>query len=349
MAEPRVGGVDELELVRAVAAGSQDALAALYDRHAEAIFALALRTADDRGVAEEVVQETFLALWNRAELFDPATGSLGTWLRSIARNRAIDRLRAAGRRPRFIPLVIEDGSDGGAEALERAAASGTVVAGAAPEPGPEATLSLTETRESIRGALATMPDVERLVIVLAYQEELSQSEIAERLGWPLGTVKTRTRRALRRLRFALGASLGSSDAPDGLGEPDDEDTPAAPTGRMTGRWTTTTLERCSSSPPPSLTVSSGSRRATRPRRPALAGHLAGCPSCAAEVEVLGRVSTTLRSVIRELPAARAPLAHARLRRGDGSAARGSRARGNDGRPRGLGRTGRGWGAAVHGR
>jgi RNA polymerase sigma-70 factor (ECF subfamily) len=222
MAEPRAGAVDEVALVRAVAAGSQDALAALYDRHAEAIFALALRTSDDRGVAEEVVQETFLALWNRAELFDPATGSLGTWLRSIARNRAIDRLRAAGRRPRFIPLVVEEGSEGGSAALERAAATGTVVGGAVPSPGPEATLSQVETREAIRGALATMPDVERLVIVLAYQDELSQSEIAERLGWPLGTVKTRTRRALRRLRFALGASLGpfdTADGPDALDDP----------------------------------------------------------------------------------------------------------------------------------
>jgi RNA polymerase sigma-70 factor (ECF subfamily) len=219
VAEPRAGAIDEVELVRAVAAGSQDALAALYDRHAEAIFALALRTSDDRGVAEEVVQETFLALWNRAELFDPATGSLGTWLRSIARNRAIDRLRAAGRRPRLVPLVVEDGSDGGSDALERAAHGGTVVGGADPGPGPEARLSQAETVAAIKGALATMPDVERLVILLAYQQELSQSEIADRLGWPLGTVKTRTRRALRRLRFALGATLGPFDV---AGDDEDE-------------------------------------------------------------------------------------------------------------------------------
>jgi RNA polymerase sigma-70 factor (ECF subfamily) len=222
VAEPRAGEVDEVALVRAVAAGSQEALAALYDRHAEAIFALALRTADDRGVAEEVVQETFLALWNRAELFDPATGSLGTWLRSIARNRAIDRLRAAGRRPRFIPLVVDEGSDGGADALERAATTGTVIGGTDPGGDPEAVLWRSETRDAIRGALATMPDVERTVIVLAYQEELSQSEIADRLGWPLGTVKTRTRRALRRLRFALGASIGAVDPLDGLPPEGDE-------------------------------------------------------------------------------------------------------------------------------
>jgi RNA polymerase sigma-70 factor (ECF subfamily) len=214
MAEPRAGAVDEVALVRAVAAGSQDALAALYDRHAEAIFALALRTSDDRGVAEEVVQETFLALWNRAELFDPGTGSLGTWLRSIARNRTIDRLRAAGRRPRLVPIVADDSETGMADGFERLLYSGTVVGGAVAGPGPEGRLEQVEARDAIREALATMPDAERTVILLAYQDELSQSEIASRLGWPLGTVKTRTRRALRRLRTALGGWLdpdGSAD------------------------------------------------------------------------------------------------------------------------------------------
>jgi RNA polymerase sigma-70 factor (ECF subfamily) len=117
---------------------------------------------------------------------------------------------------------VDDGSEGGTEALERAAASGTVVGGAEPVPDPEATIRQAETRESIRGALATMPEVERLVILLAYQEELSQSEIAERLGWPLGTVKTRTRRALRRLRFALGGTSGIADRDDGSASEDED-------------------------------------------------------------------------------------------------------------------------------
>jgi RNA polymerase sigma-70 factor (ECF subfamily) len=217
MAEPRAGAVDEVALVRAVAAGSQDALAALYDRHAEAIFALALRTSDDRGVAEEVVQETFLALWNRAELFDPGTGSLGTWLRSIARNRTIDRLRAAGRRPRLVPIVADDAETGMADGFDRLLHSGTVVGGAVAGPGPEGRLEQVEARDAIREALATMPDAERTVILLAYQDELSQSEIASRLGWPLGTVKTRTRRALRRLRTALGGWLDPDDGSVGEG------------------------------------------------------------------------------------------------------------------------------------
>src|SRR5512140_2468424 len=104
MAERHVGEADEAALVRAVADGSEEALGALYDRHADGIHAVALRLTNDRQIAEEVVQETFLALWNRAELFDPAVASLATWLRTIARNRTVDRLRAAGRRPNLISL-----------------------------------------------------------------------------------------------------------------------------------------------------------------------------------------------------------------------------------------------------
>ena len=199
----------DVELVRAVATGSQDALAALYDRHADAIYAAACRLTSDRQVAEEVVQETFLALWNRAELYNAATGSLAAWLHTIARNRTVDRLRAAGRRPNLVPLSAtagEDESDGAA--LDRIAVDGAVVGSAMVGPGPGAALEQAEVRETLRGALATMPETERVVILLAYQEDLTQSEIAARLGWPLGTVKTRTRRALLHLRQALAGELG---------------------------------------------------------------------------------------------------------------------------------------------
>src|SRR5215213_12036510 len=104
MTERQPGRSDDAALVRAVAAGSDDALAALYDRHVDGVHAVALRLTNDRQLAEEVVQETFLALWNRAELFDPSVASLATWLRTIARNRTVDRLRAAGRRPPLVPL-----------------------------------------------------------------------------------------------------------------------------------------------------------------------------------------------------------------------------------------------------
>ena len=208
-------GVDAA-LVREVAAGSHDALAELYDRHGDAVFAAASRLTSDRGLAEEVVQETFLALWNRADTFDPSIGSLAAWLHTIARNRTVDRLRAAGRRPTLVPLssaassgtAFGGGDEPDAEALERVLASGSVIAGAAVPPSPEMAVALGELRAALQAALADMPEAERVVIVMAYGEDLSQTEIAERLGWPLGTVKTRTRRALLRLREVLGSGVG---------------------------------------------------------------------------------------------------------------------------------------------
>ena len=217
MAERRSGDADDAALVRALAAGSEDALAALYDRHVDGIHAVALRLTNDRQLAEEVVQETFLALWNRAELYDPAVASLATWLRTIARNRTVDRLRAAGRRPPLVPLPglgDEGDSDAG---FERLRPDAVVLGGAAPDAGPEAAAEAAEVREAVATALATMPEVERTVIILAYREGLTQSEIAERLDWPLGTVKTRTRRALAHLRHALEAG----DQPVGTGGPRD--------------------------------------------------------------------------------------------------------------------------------
>src|SRR3954469_13794699 len=133
----RAWAVEDVALVREVAGGSQDALARLYDRHAEAVFVAACRLTSDRQIAEEVVQETFLALWNRAELFDPKIGSLAAWLHTIARNRTVDRLRAAGRRPNLIPLSSAAGEDEEAGAsLDRLVATGTVIGGAGVGSGP---------------------------------------------------------------------------------------------------------------------------------------------------------------------------------------------------------------------
>ena len=205
---------DDAALVREIAAGSEDALGMLYDRYVDAIYAAASRLTTDRQIAEEVVQETFLALWNRAELFNPAVGSLAAWLHTIARNRTVDRLRSAGRRPSLVPFSATSGEDEhDTAALDRLVATGTIVGGAGPGPGPEGELAATELRHVIRDALDDLPEVERTAIVLAYREELSQTEIAERLGWPLGTVKTRTRRALLRLRGALAEELGPGVGP----------------------------------------------------------------------------------------------------------------------------------------
>jgi RNA polymerase sigma-70 factor (ECF subfamily) len=196
--------VSDAALVRHMIEGSQEALAALYNRHGAAVFAAAMRANGDRWIAAEVVQETFLALWNRAELFDPSRGTLSAWLATIARNRAIDRLRSAARHERaanFSSFASSEADD--RSIVEWLTASGDLIGVAAPQPVPEIALSDKETRASIEEALDSLDPVERRVIVLAYDGGLSQSEIAASLGWPIGTVKTRTRRALRRLRDRL--------------------------------------------------------------------------------------------------------------------------------------------------
>ena len=200
MTGPADPGQDDAALVRAVVDGSESALAALYDRHGSAIFALVLRLSGDRATAEEVVQETFLVLWDRAERFDPGVASLATWLRTIARNRTLDRFRATARRPRLVSLEPAAEGPGRPEAL----GVGELVAVGSSEEDPLELTVASEQRAAVAAAVATMPDDERTVIIMAYQQDLTQVEIAERLGWPLGTVKTRTRRALRRLREALG-------------------------------------------------------------------------------------------------------------------------------------------------
>jgi RNA polymerase sigma-70 factor (ECF subfamily) len=190
-----------------VVAGSHAALAELYDRHAAAIFGASFRLLGQRLEAEEVVQETFLALWNRAEQFDPALGSLRAWLMTIGRNRAIDRLRAAGRQPHLVSFgTLEDDAqrrhESSAEAFDRRRLVADDDAS-----DPERQAELAALRALVHGALGSLPTSEREALVLAYFEGLTQQEIAIRLEWPLGTVKTRTRRALRRLRITLGPTI----------------------------------------------------------------------------------------------------------------------------------------------
>ena len=192
-----------LEPDRRLIEGSHDALAHLYDRHAQAVFAAALRVSRDRAIADEVVQDTFLTMWNRAELFDPSRGALapGCW-----RSRETARSTACGPRPArraatFSSFGRDEADD--QSTVEWLTSTGDLIGAAGPEPGPEMALSDKETRESIQDALASLSPLERRVIELAYDTGLSQSEIAAQLGWPMGTVKTRTRRALRHLRERL--------------------------------------------------------------------------------------------------------------------------------------------------
>lgn len=205
--------VSDATLVHRMMEGSQAALGSLYDRHSSLVFSSAMQTSRDRWIAEEVVQETFLTLWNRAESFDPARGALPTWLMAVARNRAIDRLRAAGRYDRAASFssFVQPGVDRPID--EWLAASGDLIGIGAAEPVPEVALRDKETRSLIEDALATLHPTEHQVIALAYRGGLSQSEIATTLGWPIGTVKTRTRRGLRHLRERLAGSVTGKAAP----------------------------------------------------------------------------------------------------------------------------------------
>lgn len=207
MGVPKSGRSDE-ELVAALVDGDEAALGELYDRHADSLFRAALLRLGDRGLAEEVLQDTYLTLWNRAELFDRGQGSVIGWLSTIARNRAIDRLRSLGRRPP--PIALSSFAQAGADEASADEARDVLLSASTPLSGvtaaldPEHEVDIAELRDEVGRALAGMPEQERQVITLAYYDELSQSEIAARLDWPLGTVKTRTKRALARLRESLG-------------------------------------------------------------------------------------------------------------------------------------------------
>jgi len=175
-----VATFDENDLVKRVARGDERAFLALYDRYASHIYALTLRILRDPMLAEEATQDSFLKLWSRAHTYQAERGTLLVWLLTIARRTALDRLRLEGRRP-----LLSDSAD--PEDLWQSLPDGNTV--------PE------EARwRSMHFAVQSLTPEYRQVIELAYYQGLSQSEIAEVLGWPLGTVKTRVRSALEQLR-----------------------------------------------------------------------------------------------------------------------------------------------------
>ncbi len=175
--------ISDNELLHAIARGDENALAATYDRYRLILFGLILRILHDRQEAEDVLQETFLQVWRRAGDFDEARGRVFTWLVTIARSRALDRLRALGSRAKLADEVMAHSSEPVGDAAEDALKSeqGTIV----------------------REALAELPEEQRRALFLAYFEGLTQTEISARLGEPLGTVKTRMRSGLMKLRELL--------------------------------------------------------------------------------------------------------------------------------------------------
>jgi RNA polymerase sigma-70 factor (ECF subfamily) len=194
-------------LIQKLVDGCEGALAALYDRYAGLIFGAVARLIGDRGAASDVVQETFLGLWDRAETYDATRGTLRAWLLRIAHNRAIDHLRSERRHePAAVFSSFEPAGEVESSIAEWLTTSGKPVGMGSSASSPEEFVDEAETHAWMLGALRGLAPLERSMIELAYGEELSQSEIATRLGWPIGTVKTRTRRALRHLRESVEGS-----------------------------------------------------------------------------------------------------------------------------------------------
>jgi RNA polymerase sigma-70 factor (ECF subfamily) len=178
-------GEDDRNLAERLKRREPSVMGDLYDRYGKLVFSLIYRVVRDIGVAEDLVQETFLRVWNRAQGFDAERGALGPWLLAVARNRAIDYVRSAGGK-----------MSRGALELEAAEHPSVFV-------NFEAEVLSQDRARRVRGALGRLNENQRLVIELAYFEGLSQSEMAERMGQPLGTVKTWVRTALKNLRDDL--------------------------------------------------------------------------------------------------------------------------------------------------
>lgn len=181
------------DLLRQVALGGAAAMREVYARCSARAFAIAVRLLPTRADAEEILQETFLEVWRRAREFDPERGGLETWVTTIARTRAIDRLRSLGTVSRMV---------------EGARQQPPPVSATPPSPDESAAQSQDEQR--VRVAMAQLPPEQREVVLLAYFDGLSQSEIARKTGQPLGTVKTRARLALEKLALLLEPRAASA-------------------------------------------------------------------------------------------------------------------------------------------
>ena len=178
------------ELIARAAQGEERAIGLLYDRYGPVLYAVAYRIVGQRADAEEVVVEAFAQAWRDAPRFDAGRGSVAGWLTMIARSRALDLVRARSRRDRITASAAADRPDAPPAMSEFRS-----------DPG--GALDYDERRRQVRQALETLSPPQRQAIELAYFEGLSQSEIAERLQEPLGTIKTRIRLGMQKLRDAL--------------------------------------------------------------------------------------------------------------------------------------------------
>jgi RNA polymerase sigma-70 factor, ECF subfamily len=184
-------------LVEALAGRDERALEALYNRYGDYVYSVCLRMVGDVQLAEDLSQEVFLRLWRRPDLYDMSRGRFLTWLLSVARNRAIDERRSRGRRFRFESPPSETSEE---------------MLAAAPTSEERDVAVVSEERVVVQKALATLPPEQRLAIQLAYFGGYTQQEIAQGLHQPLGTVKTRIRLGLQKLRLVLIDQRGGREA-----------------------------------------------------------------------------------------------------------------------------------------
>ncbi len=187
--------LSDSEIVGMIAAGKEEALAALYDRHAARLYGLALRILKDQSQAEEALQDTFLSVWKNAQRFDKHIGDPLAWMMIMCRNRSIDRLRSK-ERSRTRSAALSEGSL--QIKLEWHAQH------------PLEAINLDEQRTRVVRAMMKLPDDQRLPIEMAFFDGLTQSEIAHALNLPLGTIKTRIRLGMQKLKSLLQENFAVS-------------------------------------------------------------------------------------------------------------------------------------------
>ena len=185
---------DDVALMRRMVEADETALGALYDRWVRSLYSLVLHLLKDPDEAEDVVEETFWQAWRKADSYEPSRGAVSTWLLTIGRRKALDRLRARKRSREDLM-----GDDKSLAELPSSA------------PDPSIDVEGAELRESVRLALNDLPSEQREVLELGYFNGLSQSEIADVTGQPLGTVKTRMRLAMQKLREPLSMHRGVTE------------------------------------------------------------------------------------------------------------------------------------------
>lgn len=181
---------DDKELVRAIVERKQEAVAELYDRFSSLLMALAYRVLGNAQDAEEILQETFLQVWNQAARYDPSRSSVSTWLVLITRSRAIDRLRSRQVQQRTVTAAQQE------KPTSHTSPTGV------------GDVLLQERQKRLGEEMSQLPPEQRQVLELAFYGGSTQSEIAEQTGIPLGTVKTRTLLAMKKLRAALREEIG---------------------------------------------------------------------------------------------------------------------------------------------